>query len=83
MSQMSLKPEPQYATIWRTIKILKHFTLLQLHQNLLMTHDVQANYLRRYVGALVRYGYLAKHGKQFSVLKVDCMTPQPKDLKGI
>lgn len=63
------RKEPRYAVIWRTIKILKHFSLDDLEMYTNMTHDIRRAYIRDYVNGLIRAGFVGRRQERFSLLK--------------
>lgn len=76
-------PEPMFEVMWRTVKILRHFSLPELHQHIAMTHEVDERYLYNYLKLLVNSGFVAKHGNQYTLLKNPPTAPKPKALKGL
>lgn len=63
------RKEPRYAVIWRTIKILKHFSLDDLEMYVNMTHNIRRAYIRDYVNGLIRAGFVGRRQERFSLLK--------------
>lgn len=77
----SFLPEHDYEVIWRTAKILKRFTLDELHQHIVMTHDIKAAYVRNYLNYLEKNGLINKQEHHFVMIKLDSQAPTfKKDL---
>lgn len=71
----SLLPEHDYEVIWRTAKILKRFTVDELHQYVAMTHDVRQSHVQNYLNLLVRNGFAVKQAQHFVLTKLDAHAP--------
>lgn len=71
----SPSPEHDYEVIWRTAKILKRFTVDELHQHIAMTHQIRKSYVQNYVNYLVRSGFVVKQAQHFVMLKSEAHAP--------
>ncbi|KPN73694.1 hypothetical protein [Neisseria sp. 74A18] len=69
-----LRPDGTEATpknteiIWRTIKIMHTFTLDSLTAHVRMTHEVQREWVKKYIISLLAAGYLGKRSREDYVL---------------